>query len=583
MKRATLAVLAALVVTGVTAPGTASTPASPSPSASPDPARSARVTAERVFVETTVDTDHDGAADRIAVSVTRPTSGRPLPAIVTMSPYRHGLNPAANHDVDVPLLPQESLRTPRSAGRTDTVGRRAPLALPVSLRRGFLAHGYAVVVADSLGTGGSDGCPGIGDATEAAAGVAIIDWLNGRAPGFDEAGDPVTADWANGRVGMTGTSYDGSLANMVAATGVRGLRAIVPIAAIASWYDYYRSAGLVVAPGGYQGEDTDVMSRAVVNDPVACAGSIDRLQTRQDRVSGDFGPFWRRRSLLADAGRLRAAVFVVHGHADWNVKGQNYQHWWRALTRADVPRKIWLHRGAHALPTRPDFQRTMMRWMDRWVKGTRNGIMTEPRVDLEVPGIGWRTAADWPDPQARLVRWRLAPGRDRQPGRLVSRVPTRHAVSAFTDNGRRRTARDLAGHRHRSDPNRLVYVTRPLRHAAVLTGAATVSLALSVEDRADANVTALLVDYGRRPRIITRGWIDPQNRQSIAETAPLVQGRRYRLRLHLQPKEYRLRRGHRIGLVVISTDHAFTLRPRPGTTLGLATRPSTVAVRVVVP
>ena len=39
---------------------------------------------------------------------------------------------------------------------------------------------------------------------------------------------------------MIGKSYDGTLANGVAATGVDGLTTIVPISAISDWYDYSR-------------------------------------------------------------------------------------------------------------------------------------------------------------------------------------------------------------------------------------------------------------------------------------------------------------------------------------------------------
>ena len=47
---------------------------------------------------------------------------------------------------------------------------------------------------------------------------------------------------------MTGVSYNGTLPNAVATTGVEGLKTIIPIAAISSWYDYYRANGAVVAP-----------------------------------------------------------------------------------------------------------------------------------------------------------------------------------------------------------------------------------------------------------------------------------------------------------------------------------------------
>jgi X-Pro dipeptidyl-peptidase len=51
----------------------------------------------------------------------------------------------------------------------------------------------------------------------------VVDWLNGRAVGYGADGAPVRASWASGAVGMIGKSWDGSIANGVAATGVAGL------------------------------------------------------------------------------------------------------------------------------------------------------------------------------------------------------------------------------------------------------------------------------------------------------------------------------------------------------------------------
>ena len=53
----------------------------------------------------------------------------------------------------------------------------------------------------------------------------------------------IKADWANGNVGMTGLSWAGTSTFGVGATGVQGLKTIVPAAGIASWYDYFNSQG----------------------------------------------------------------------------------------------------------------------------------------------------------------------------------------------------------------------------------------------------------------------------------------------------------------------------------------------------
>ena len=58
---------------------------------------------------------------------------------------------------------------------------------------------------------------------------------------------------------MTGTSYNGTIPLAAATTGFEGLEAIIPIAPNTSYYHYYRSNGLVRSPGGYLGEDIDVL------------------------------------------------------------------------------------------------------------------------------------------------------------------------------------------------------------------------------------------------------------------------------------------------------------------------------------
>ncbi len=53
----------------------------------------------------------------------------------------------------------------------------------------------------------------------------------------------IDADWSSGNVAMTGVSYGGTLPFEVATTGVKGLKTIIPVAGIASWYDYTNSQG----------------------------------------------------------------------------------------------------------------------------------------------------------------------------------------------------------------------------------------------------------------------------------------------------------------------------------------------------
>ena len=94
-------------------------------------------------------------------------------------------------------------------------------SLSRSLVRSWVPRGFAVVHSSSPGTGLSQGCPTVGGENETLAPKAVIDWLNGRARGFatPDGDEEVTADWCTGKVGMIGTSYNGTLALAAATTG----------------------------------------------------------------------------------------------------------------------------------------------------------------------------------------------------------------------------------------------------------------------------------------------------------------------------------------------------------------------------
>ena len=103
----------------------------------------ARLLRQRLWVRTPVDTDGDGRRDRVSVTVTRPRRSevqghRRLASIMLASPYNGGIRDVPNHRVRVPL---GGPRAPRETGLSG------------------LRDGYAHVEVDSLGSGGSTGCP----------------------------------------------------------------------------------------------------------------------------------------------------------------------------------------------------------------------------------------------------------------------------------------------------------------------------------------------------------------------------------------------------------------------------------------
>ena len=69
--------------------------------------------------------------------------------------------------------------------------------------------------------------------------------------------------------------------------------------------------------------------------------------------------------------------------------------------------------------------------------------------------------------------------------------------------------------------------------------------------------------------ILTRGWIDPANRHSDWADVTTRPGRFYDVDFDMQPRDSIVPAGHRLGLMVISSDRDFTIRPAPGTRVTL--------------
>ncbi|RYZ18679.1 MAG: Xaa-Pro dipeptidyl-peptidase, partial [Sphingobacteriales bacterium] len=262
-----------------------------------------------LWVETSFDTDGDGKPDRMHVSVTRPMQtekeGLKLPVIYETSPYYAGTAGTAPGTFwDVKHEVGEKPPVARIHPNVKRTGTRPIISN--SLIREWIKRGFIIVHSSSPGTGLSDGSPTVGGPNESLAPKAVIEWLSGKDNGYSErvGGEKVKAFWSTGRVGMTGTSYNGTLPLAAATTGVEGLKAIIPIAPNTSYYHYYRSNGLIRNPGGYLGEDVDVLydyihsgaedkrdyNNKTVRDGEMAAG--------MDHVTGDYNDFWKGRDYL---------------------------------------------------------------------------------------------------------------------------------------------------------------------------------------------------------------------------------------------------------------------------------------------
>src|SRR3954451_4739458 len=306
---------------------------------------------ESVWVTTRLDNDGDGVPDKVAVDLVRPreAAAGKVPVIMDASPYYQCCGRG-----------NESELKQYAADGTVT-------KFPLFYDNYFVPRGYAFAAVDFNGTSRSTGCGDVGGREEILGTKAVIDWLNGRGSATHADGTPAVADWTTGKVGMIGKSWDGSVANGVAATGVRGLETIVPISAISRWYDYYRDNGaLYTADFGPAWLSGNVNGRP----PEVCQPLRDELLAGSANETGDYNAFWDERNFVPDARKVRASVFVAHGINDLNVETKHFAQWWTALAKRGVPRKIWLSQEGHVDPF--DFRRgewvsTLHRWFDYWL------------------------------------------------------------------------------------------------------------------------------------------------------------------------------------------------------------------------
>ncbi len=548
-----------------------------------------------LWVETEFDSDGNGKPDRMHVDITRPrqteTEGLQLPVVYVTSPYFAGTGPSGTGYFWDPR--HEVGATPPERKKTPPVKRRGerPIISKGHVKT-WVPRGYVVAHSSSPGTGLSQGCPTVGGDNESLAPKAVVQWLTGKAKGFTtpDGNETVEAYWSTGKVGMTGTSYNGTLPLAAATTGVDGLMAIIPIAPNTSYYHYYRSNGLIRHPGGYVGEDIDCLYDFIHSgslekrDYCDCKVRDQEMAEGFDRVTGDYNDFWAGRDYLNDLAPMTAATLMAHAFNDWNVQPEHSVRIYQALKQKGLPVQAFFHQGGHGGP--PPLKQ-MNRWFTRYLHGVQNDVENEPKAWIVREGDTRDQPTsyyDYPNPAAAPVRFHLKPGAPEHGGLHLdpeASQGTETLVDNFSFSGDMLAQAEWTEHR-------LIYTTQKLNEPVHISGTPEITIRLSSSKPA-ANVSVWMVSLpwatGKNKKItdniITRGWADPQNHRSLRESEPLVPGHFYDLTFQLQPDDQIIPKGQQIALMIFSSDRDFTLRPDPGTRLTVDLEGTTLTLPLV--
>ena len=601
-----------------------------------------------VYVETDHDTDNDGLADLVKVLVQVPRAaaeGRyKAAAIYDPTPYNAGtceeyadgaagMYVESGFDYKRLYQPGEK-RTPAGTGSTLEAALAAKpkkdwnYTVPFSNEKGYyairdydyyLVRGFAVVMACGIGTCGSEGYELCGTDLERDSHKCVVEWLTGDRVAYTDRTHniAIAADWSNGNVAMTGTSYGGTLPFEVATTGVKGLKTIIPFAGIASWYDYTNSQGV---PIRFRVNYTDELASYncggtfLDNDwtvPNEDYGAwLWQISRDQDATNGDYAPIWAESDYSDDYENLRCSALVVHGLNDFNVTTKQADLMMQAFEKAGMPAKLVLHQNGHnnldgMMVNGELWQELMNKWLSHYLYDVENGIENMPAVLVQSNVDGsYRSYDAWRSFAAQEMPV-LSEG--------SSTAVTTEGLAAYSAQfleGQSPELKGLKGQEYYyatlDAPFAGVYPLEiPEGTTMIGVPEVHVKMATPVTDKDGLMVTAVLVDYqedgtpfkaymtkdrlydtlpvktigsfepggglgeedilqfvqsSTHSKCVTFGWTDLCNpglgydSSEYTQSADLVAGRMYDYTFYLQPTAYTVAPGHRLQLVITAWD-----------------------------
>jgi putative CocE/NonD family hydrolase len=435
---------------------------------------------------------------RIAIDVLRPRDlppGRKLPAIMKIT--RYGRGPI---DGSIP-----------------------------GLEKFWAQHGFAAVMVDERGTGASFGTVRYGKATLDDT-RAIVDWI-------------VQQLWSNGRVGAIGGSYEGTTAELLAATGHPAVRAVAPLF---SDYNYYTD---LIRPGGILNdrlirtwqEETAEMDAGAAARPVE--SDKDRSLLKQAIAEHRSNPNVYEDSRTADFSDDSVSAFHT-SYIEGSIPGVRanlersrvpmliFACWFDAGTVQGTLQRFrtfgnaqtiyigaWNHGGSRnanpfvppdTAPDPPQWQQYLeaLAFFNHYLKDPPVGETPERRLWYYTIGENqWHSTEVWPPAGLHTASYYLNPDFTLSNAEKASDRIITVDLPAYSTGDKNRwlsqvTGGDISytavmnpvqsGSDHAVDPNLPAFTTAPLNTALEITGQAMLRLRLSCSEQVS-------VAQGERP------------------------------------------------------------------------------------
>ncbi len=497
----------------------------------------------------------------LRADVWRPRGDGPFPVLVYRTPYDR-----------------------REAPRDYTTFRRA------------VERGYAVVIQDVRGRYGSEG-EFVAYQQEGKDGYDTIEWA-------------ARQRWSNGAVGTFGLSYPGAVQWLAAMERPPHLKAMVPAMTFSTPRNFFTSGGVAdLSWIGWIWNNIAPDTRARKGLPGPKTGEEARAEWKRsaDRLRGYLplaelpelkevtpyyaawllhppeDPWWEWSELRGKYDRVEAAVLNLSGWYDetYGPEGAttNFNGLISArkggLVRTALLMGPWVH-GVDATAetsagersfgpaARIDYDEVVLRWMDRYLKGTDNGVDREKPVKYFVMGANtWREAYTWPPAGSKATSLYLTVGATGEKSGVLrwTKPESRDSSRAFVSDPANPLTdpyqHSYGGHDYRAlagQPDVLIYDTPPLAEDLEVTGPITAEIHLSC-DAPDTDLWVRLLDVAPDgtafnltnpgPDVLRASYRDPARGRQLLEP-----GKVYTLRLTNTVMSNVFRKDHRIRVQI---------------------------------
>ncbi|GAB37760.1 MULTISPECIES: CocE/NonD family hydrolase [Gordonia] len=397
----------------------------------------------------------------------------------------------------------------------------------------LMRKGYTYVMVDLRGFGGSTGCLDYDGPGEQADVRAAVEWA---------ASQP----WSTGAVGMYGKSYDGNTGIMGTALAPKGLRAVVAQEPMYDGYRYLYQNGVRYLNSLYMGIWYDQIASAsgvpFGDDARYMKSSLYELQhpeclsrnaSAQMADSDHNSSYWRERGFAEAAHDSPVPLFLTQGLIENNTWPDGL---YETIAGRKAPTRAWLGMWDHVRGNetaadgrlamgRPGWFAEVMRWYDRYLKGT--DVASDPSIVVEDNTGSWRAQPSWP----------------MQTSTQTVALPTGSYRDGVTAVGSYGTQASAISAPSGLDRNRGLWrVSAPVSRAVRISGAPQVSVRTTTA-QAGAHLVVDLYD------------LPPSGQATrITRAASVLERGAATTTFRLLPNDWVLAPGHRLGIRIVNTN-----------------------------